>query len=724
MLNDKIIKRPKSGKPSLLRPLTGRAKIPFKKNNNQNNLYDNIFKRNINYKKNSFFQNENKIETKYSYNSNKTADKTHFLKDSYNTIFSNQLNDFDNFNEKKEKLKNINLFEKDYQDLYEWPNLLDNSRPISSYTTIKNKTLCVKNEDNKTSELLYTNKNDKKSIKHTIIECNDNQEKTNKTKQTIKRNISSSRPLSIYSHNNNSSSYFLSSRINDYFIENLKTFSDRIKLLKPKLRTNSYQLKKVIKTQRIKSSKKEKELKKKLNLDHEDITIEKQKLIIAAERKNPIPLLQSIFKQVYPEKEVIKENIKKYFKTMKPFPSESPDLDDSSVDYTKNDRWRWIEEMKRNRLQKKLKFNKSDMSEYNKKNLILSYYNHNDPYIQMFDRIIGQKKNQFNDNNNNNSELIQKNDNNEKCFNPILQHFNNNFNTKKLLFNENTNKNIIKDEKKEDNYKKEIHQNNQNMKNIRPKTGFKPSQIINNPWAKRPKTSNRIKYNDLYTNIRKSSKETSMESNNYDPYSDIDISSKNSVPIKTKSNSNSGNISYDKINEINEIFTKRKIDKFLINDYFITSAGIIKNSIKNNSINNMKYNQENFFVPKSINTKKNLSFNKTCNIYKKMKKNENNKWNGFYNNKKGVNFYNFDDIIDNALKKINKQDSMYSLNYFKNIGGKFYSSSNSVTVKKNRNKYKQLHSYHTDSRYSRDNLEIEFIDDIVSSKANSTFRKL
>ena len=45
MLNDKIIKRPKSGKPSLLRPLTGRAKIPFKKNNNQNNLYDNIFKR-------------------------------------------------------------------------------------------------------------------------------------------------------------------------------------------------------------------------------------------------------------------------------------------------------------------------------------------------------------------------------------------------------------------------------------------------------------------------------------------------------------------------------------------------------------------------------------------------------------------------------------------------------------------------------------------------------
>ena len=743
MLNDKNIKRPKSGKPPLLKPLTGITKKPLQNNNNQNKIYDNIFNKNIthkNLKKNSFVQNDNKIETKYTFNSNKTTEKTLFLKESYNTILSNQLNNFDNINGKKEKLKDINLIEKNYKDLYEWSNLLNNSRPISSYTTLNNKTFCMKNEDNKTSELSNKNKNVKKSIEHTIIECNDNKSKTNKSKSkhSNKRNINNSRPLSVYSHTCNSSSNVLSARISNYFKDNLKTFSDRIKVLKPKLRTNAYQLKKEIMTQRIKSAKKESELKRRLNSEEEDINIEKQKLIIAAERNNPIPLLQSIFTQVYPGKEVMKENIKHYFNTMKPFPSEAREMDDSSVDYTKNDKWRWIEEMKRNRLEKKLKFNKSDMSEYNQKNqkdLILSYYNHNDPYVQIFDRIKAQKMKQFNENNTNrtNNNLIQKNEIKEKCFNPILQNFDNNknnFNPIKLKINENTNKNIINDEKKEDTNKNEINQNiqnmknNQDLKNVRPKTGFKPNHITNNPWAKRPKTANRIQNNDLYTNIRKCNKETSIESNNYDTYSNIGFSSNNSLPNKTISNT--GNVSYDKINEKNGIISKRKVNEFLLNDYFITSAGIINNNINNNNINNMKYNEEQIYLPKSINTKKNLSFNKTSNIKKKMKKNENNKLNGYYNNNKNdLNFYTFDDIIDSALKKNDKQDNMYSLNYFKNIGGKFYSSSNNVTVRKNRNnKYKQLHYYHTDSRYSKDEPETEFVDDGASSKTNSTFRKL
>ena len=118
---------------------------------------------------------------------------------------------------------------------------------------------------------------------------------------------------------------------------------------------------------------------------------------------------------------------------MKPFPSEAGEMDDSSVDYTKNDKLRWIGDMKRNKLEKKLKFNKSDMSEYNQKNqkdLILSYYNHNDPYVQIFDRIKNQKIKQFNENNTNriNNNFIQKNEINEKCFNPILQNFDNNNN--------------------------------------------------------------------------------------------------------------------------------------------------------------------------------------------------------------------------------------------------------------------------------------------------------
>ena len=81
----------------------------------------------------------------YIYNSNKTTEKTFFLKESYNIILSNELNNFDNINRKKEKIKYINLIEKYYKDLYEWSNLLNNSRPISSYTTLNNKALCMKN---------------------------------------------------------------------------------------------------------------------------------------------------------------------------------------------------------------------------------------------------------------------------------------------------------------------------------------------------------------------------------------------------------------------------------------------------------------------------------------------------------------------------------------------------------------------------------------------------
>lgn len=52
---------------------------------------------------------------------------------------------------------------------------------------------------------------------------------------------------------------------------------------------------------------------------------------------------------MYPDKEVIKENVKMYFNTMKPF---NGDEDDRNVDYTKNDRWRWIQEMKKMRMKK------------------------------------------------------------------------------------------------------------------------------------------------------------------------------------------------------------------------------------------------------------------------------------------------------------------------------------------------------------------------------------
>ena len=373
MLNEKIIKRAKSGKPSLLRPLTVRQKIPFKTIYNEFNKPINNIVKNINSKN---ILNYDKIETKDSNNSNKdnilSSLENSKAKDTFNTLLSNELKNLDELNEKKEKLKNINLIEKDCDDLYEWSNLLNNSRPISSYTTLNKKTFNTNNEENKINEPNKPNKNRniKKNIKHTIIECDNKQNQKQKSKNSIKKTHKIIRPMSVYSQRNNSSYFYFSKTINNYFKENLKTFSERIKIIKPKLKSNSYQLKHEIKNQRILSAKKELELNKRLNTE-EEINLEKKNLIIAAERNNPIPLLQSIFKQVYPGEEIIKKNIKMYYNTMKPFPNEN---NRDPIDYTKNDRLRWIEEMKRNKMEKKLKYNKSDIENYNidDRNLILS----------------------------------------------------------------------------------------------------------------------------------------------------------------------------------------------------------------------------------------------------------------------------------------------------------------------------------------------------------------
>ena len=633
MLNEKIIKRPKSGKPSLLRPLTVRQKIPFKTIYNEFNKPINNIVKNINSKN---ILNYDKIETKDSNNSNKdnilSSLENSKTKDTFNTLLSNELKNLDELNEKKEKLKNINLIEKDCDDLYEWSNLLNNSRPISSYTTLNKKAFNANNEENKINKPNKPNKNRniKKNIKHTIIECDNKQNQKQKSKNSIKKTHKIIKPMSVYSQRNNSSYFYFSKTINNYFKENLKTFSERIKIIKPKLKSNSYQLKHEIKNQRILSAKKELELNKRLNSE-EEINLEKKNLIIAAERNNPIPLLQSIFKQVYPGEEIIKENIKMYYNTMKPFHNED---NRDPIDYTKNDRLRWIEEMKRNKMEKKLKYNKSDIENYNidDRNLILSYYNNNDPYIQMFNRILDNKIKQNSDINNNNV----KKDIIEKCYNPILQNVDYNFNTKNLI---KENKNNINNNQKNDEKKEEIidkKETNNVFNNIRPKTGFKPvNLIINNPWAKRPLTSIR-KNNNLYSNndqyINDNSKELVINknnNNNYEQLSDFEYSSCNSLPTKTLSNV--GNISYDKINKM-----------------------IQQKHLKSNKLKNKKYNEEEICIPKKRDYKKTLSFNKGYYSSRTIKNKENNKWNGYYN-KNEINFYNFDDIFNNLLNKNKKK---------------------------------------------------------------------
>ena len=742
-----------------LRPITSKPKTSQKNNYDINNV-----------KRNLLTLNQDKLETKEiteSINKNEkeeinpqTTEKNTFLKllgeeahkETFDYIISNEIERMRNINEKKNVLKNIKLIENNYDDLYEWTNLFNNSRPLSSYTTLRKPKVNIK-ENKKIEEFkspvilvdlfedqmnlyfgknshLFQNEDNKKKIKKKLLfnkskKISKDKKKlsikiTNSNKSTPKgdrlksrksskkftihdnmhnnNNINSSlnkesnnliRPMSVYSPRLNYCSFYFSNAFSDYYKEDLKTFSEKMKILKAKVKSNPKKLNNEIRTQRCISSKKEKKLSRMLNV--EEFNFGKVNLITAGKRRNPIPLLKSIFKQTYPNKEVMKENIKMYFNTMKPIGEF-----DGPVDYTKKERWRlseFIGELRQGKNNLKNDRNWTNYISYSNKNniktknLILNYYNENDPYIKMFEKMVK----------NNGSKNNIENNNEKKCFNPILQNINNNF-------SKTYNKKFIEGNLEENIKNNEI--NNINGNN-RPKTSI--NKMNKNTSTRRPLTSLFKKYNILYSNLNEE-KRNSLQENYIDPNSNFEYTSSNCFPLKTLSNV--GNVSYDKINQMLQErqfgFAKLKYD------YFITSTG----QIKKNS-NNKKYNEEKTILDKKQNSK-NLAFS------------ENNKWDDTFNkaknNKKNkINYYNFSNIKDN-LKYNKKADNLlYTLKYFKNLGGKFYSSSNSVNVKnKRKNKIKLLNNFYTESKYSRDeqDQDIDFIDEGVSSQTNSSYQKI
>ena len=660
MKNENISRRPKSGKHLLLRPL----KNTFKDKNNEKEQYNNIFYDNINLLKKDLMPIKEKSEKNNSKYSNKNIKKKKIInslvnkeiKNTYNTILESNLKKFDDINEKKEKLKNINLIEKNIDDLYDWSNLLNNSRPLSCYISNR-KPLNIQKE--------------KKIFNHTAIECNKN------TKNSIKKNNQKKLTISMISPRKNSYNFSHTKTMNDYFKKYKNNYSETIQFLKPKLKTNSFKLKNQIKTQRILSAQKERELINKSNI--EEIKLEKKDLIRATERNNPIPLLQSIFKQIYSED----ENDKLYY---------------NSTIRTSNLETNFDNQININKIDtiKKVKYNKSEIYNYNNMNninknninskgkLILSYYNQDDAYIQIFNRIMSNNSKYNNDN------ALNEN---EKIYNPILQKFDENYNPKKLLL---INKSIQNknNEKKEDDLKtNKINQKVKNLKNIRPKTGFKPpNTIINNPWDKRPQTSNIRKYQQAIEPIF----------SNYDKSTDLANSfNNNSFPIKTSTNT--GNIQSD---NMNKIIKERKLNMNNINYDYTNEAKEFNNNIPS----------------KKRNIKKNLSFNKTY------RNTNNNKWNNInYNKNKrnSVNFYDFEDVVNNLLSKHNN-NNLYSMNYYKRMGGKYYSSSNNINIKKMRNeKNKKFKNIHTDFIYSKEAPQNVYIDESISTyKQNYSFQKI
>ena len=757
--------RPLSGRFQLLKNINEKKKLTMKNNDYLNP----IRKLNIDtkYKNQEIDKDEEKLETKLytktfietkENNStiNQLTEKTEFLemlskqkesdKDALDNIISNEVNRIKNINEKKKKLNEINLIENNYDDLYIWENLFNNSRPLSSYTTLKRRLIKKHKENKKEEEFkspvilvdlhedqmnLFFGKNNfiqpenkkrkNKSAYNKNISFNQNlinknlnintniinnlkkniHSHSNSKSNTIRSKKSSSarnrimatinshksskkkifsnynhiRPMSVYSPRTNTGSFYFSNTFSDYYKEDLKTFSEKMKILKAKIKSNPSHLKKEINLQRNIAYIKEKKLNKIINSNK--MVFNKDDLIIAAERKNPIPLLQSIFRTNYPDKEVMKENIKMYYNTMKPMGNS-----DNSVDYTKNERWKFRElflELRDREKNKKTELDNNNSLNYNikkHKNLILKYYNKNDPYIQMLEKMIKHRK----ENIKNISNLKEENYlNKKKYYNPILDNFAENFHN---IDDDELEENIKM--KEENNQKEEI--NVQNEKEIRPKTGYK--SVASNANTKM------IFYKNIDNKVRRPKtsniKELNMLDNNYYvPNSNLEYKSKISFPIKTSSNV--GNVSYDKINQMlqERHFGLSKIK----NDYFMTSTGQVKSKSKK-----YKYTEEKIVLQK---------------------------------NKKKKDIYDFNDIFVKELKDgkdfgiTPRENKIWVEEYFKNFRNKHYSSSNNVHIKnKRKNKIDFLNKYYTQSQYSNDDPELEYVDKSVSSQTNSLNRKI
>ena len=434
MKNENIKKRPLSGKfPLLKNNVGGKTNILIQNSNKPNTLKELKDKYNKNEEKlDTKLYTKTFAETKENNNNNSSinqiTDKTEFLemlskqkesdKEALDNIIVNEVNRIINVNEKRQKLNDINLIEKNYDDLYVWENLFNHSRPLSNYTTLnrrkikrfeENKDLeefkspiilvdlneeqmnlyfgkknFIQNEGIKgkiksAKENYVINKNKRNIQKQNNLSINSNINSKNvfplnikeKSKtpshnhssvnNTLKSKKSSSarnrimsslnskkshknidksfhkhiRPMSVYSPRVNACSFYFSNTFSDYYKEDLKTFSEKMKILKAKVKSNPSHLKNEMRTQRIVSLNKEKKLEGIINSNK--ITFDKEDLIIAADRRNPIPLLKSIFRNNYPDKEVMKENIKLYYNTMKPLGNS-----DKSVDYTQNERWGFI----------------------------------------------------------------------------------------------------------------------------------------------------------------------------------------------------------------------------------------------------------------------------------------------------------------------------------------------------------------------------------------------
>ena len=353
----------------------GQKKILEKKNKNAKHKITNNFQENVDSNIYSFDNNE-VLENLIKLSGNQEVYKE--LKEETGKIK-------EVLSQSKQKLENINLYEKQKSDIdiYQWNNLFNRSIPITAYvsssTNIKKQNNKLKKEENKnTSEI----KEDKKAIKYPIV-------LVDLTHEEIKKYLPPE-PIGIPPSNvirfqqlpfkgDSKNVFYFSNSFNDYYKMDFKEFIQRMPILKAKKRCKSAKLSRQIKETKKRNKLIERQrqlMKNKMMNKLDNLYIEKQYLSLSSNSKNIQPLMSSIHSQIYPgkEDELTKHN-KLYFKTNKPLGSEK-DMND--IDFSINDR-----EYQKNEL-KRIKPIKKRHKSVSKATLHLSKYDINDPDVAFF----------------------------------------------------------------------------------------------------------------------------------------------------------------------------------------------------------------------------------------------------------------------------------------------------------------------------------------------------
>ena len=532
---------------------------------------------------------------------------------------------------KMKNLNRINLYEDKVDNSYKWENLFINYKPLKSYVSLK------KLNSKKISKTIDENPQFKSPILlvdlpesqmnlffHKKHYSNDKYKNVNINSNIINNNI---RPVSMHLPREEKSSFYYSDAFSDYYKEDFKSFSQKIPLLKAKLKINPEKLKKILYKDENKLDNKLKLLEEKRK--DKNIVFNKKELIIAGERKNPKPLVKSVFKEKYASLYDLNEDVKNY-------EQESKDK---------------VYELESN--------NKNNKHGYKFKNhLLLSYYDINDPSIALFNNI-------FSDDN--------RNKNNKE----------NNFfkenNTSKNLEIYKADDIIFKKDKKLQKVAEKYNKNK--TKTQKPKLNIKLSQS----------SFKKDKKNIKMINIKSRNLTTKNNSNPYNIKQFLNNSNNNinkeyihpkSFPLKTSSDV--GNTSYNRIKK--NIKVKQFLNKFKF-DYPIPSDLI---SLKTDETLTDKDYLELILESKKIKPKKNdflydLIYEKKNEkkIYQRWDKNgnlinsENNKCNMIYFNKCIRTKYN---KYLTEFKKTQDNDCFYPINLYNRGNIEYYK------MEKNKNK--------------------------------------